>query len=215
MKINLQCPELTVPWNEKWQAFFECCDSLNVPSSCGLTGSQITSDGNVEVIGDVEICNYGFNHPNKKMGSGDFKGTNLAQQISSIENTQVIIQEYFGYRATSFGVPHNLYDHTLISALQYFDEIDQVYHIPYVPQKRSLSNRFLITTELTKEGGIFNLDHTRSASEHFIHNESNFIVNIHPGNGWGEDCLRDFTAFVKEVRSKGYEFTNARNWTNR
>jgi len=215
MKINLQCSELTLPWNNKWQSFFERCESLNVPSSCGLFGSQVAPETDIQVIGNVEICNYGFSHLNKKTGCGDFNGPNLAQQISSIEKTQIIIQEHFGYRASSFGAPYNLYDHNLISALQYFDEIDHVYHIPYVPQKRSLSDRYLVKTEFTKEGGIFNLDHTRTASESFILNETNFVLNIHPGNGWGEACLQNFTTFVNEVRTKGYEFTNAHNWTTR
>lgn len=212
-KIIIKADDLRATSNERWTRFANLCIDLDIPATVGFIAGDVGSglpvdDELVSLMKQprFQIWNHSYDHRIEKNGSTDFYGAALDKQLGNITKTQAIASNLFGEAPRGFGAPYNKYDANTLKVLNMVDCFDFAFDVCYLPGLKTIPKALYVECEGPMNGRTFGLELAIKKSQAFMLRRLNFVLQIHPGNHWGEDCIDRFGEYVRYAKASGYEF---------
>lgn len=213
-RCTIKADDFYATKSEKWRQFLLLCNSESIPASLGFIAKQIRNGKEPHPPLVRQACrqrftlwNHGLRHwQEHDTGRSEFLGPSVEEQLSAINGCQEIAESVFGERPRLFGPPFNAYDANTIEALSRSPEIEMTYDLAWHPKKPAIPKHYFVSCDVGDSGRRFDPERARKQSADFIARRSPFVIQIHPGNHWEEDCFERFRTFVRSVRASGYRF---------
>lgn len=200
--------------SDRWLQFLLLCKQEGVPASLGFIAKRLRNGKTphprlVRLAKQprFEVWNHGTEHwKDYTSGRSEFFGPAVADQVASIERCQVLCEQVFGHRPKLFGPPFNAYDANTLRALRQFPELEWLYDIAWLDGKTTLPKHYFVSCDVADSGRRFNPERARKQSADFMIRRSPFVIQIHPGNHWTDECFVNFQIFLRYIQASGYRF---------
>ncbi len=193
--IVLKFDDLTEKNIDIFRVVWKYCSDKNIPVSFGLIGNSLYHNLSSEYImllkamkrEGIELWNHGFIH-----SVGEFSESTYNQQHDSIRSTQLLMKEYLGESAITFGSPHNNSTETTVKVLR--DEFPEIENYYFMVDAGGVSGarQLVMRCNYEIETGVVDLDFFHKEYER-IKKYPYFVMQGHP-SFWREE---DFGRFKK------------------
>ncbi len=212
-KIIIKADDFRATSNDRWLRFALCCVEHNLPAAVGFIAGDVGggAPADEELLclmkqPRFDIWNHSYVHERDQYGNTDFCGPTMEEQLANIVKTQSVASELLGTAPKGFGPPYNKFDCNTLKALEKVDCFEYAFDIGYLSGLRSIPKALFAECEGPKNGRKFGLEAAINNSKKFMLRRVDFVLQIHPGNHWEEDCIRQFSHYVRYAKASGYEF---------
>ncbi|MGI9395630.1 MAG: polysaccharide deacetylase family protein [Boseongicola sp.] len=217
--LVIKADDLRAEVAESWWNFLRVCVDQDIPASLGFISGKVQAESTDQSLvqllhqGQFEIWNHGASHSrDEHAGTTEFFGRALEDQVTAIRTCQNACEKLFGHRPSLFGPPFNLFDCNTLRALNEFPEISCLFDIPYLPNRKSIPKAYFVECEGPANLRVFEYNKAIKDSEKYLVHRVPFVLQIHPGNHWTDDCLVRFVTFVRVVQASGYRIVLANDF---
>ncbi|MGI9391653.1 MAG: polysaccharide deacetylase family protein [Boseongicola sp.] len=215
-RLLIKADDLRAEVTDRWWNFLRVCVDRDISASLGFISGRIPAEtidqGLVELLrqGQFEIWNHGASHSrNEQTNKTEFCGRDFEDQVAAIRTCQNACEKLFGHRPSLFGPPFNQFDRHTLRALKEFPEIRCLFDIPHMRDRKAIPKSYFVECEGPASLRAFDYDKAIRDSEKFLVRRVPFVLQIHPGNHWTDDCLVRFVAFANVVQASGYHIVLA------
>lgn len=205
----------------RWKKAAEFIASEGLKANFGIINSPLETEDPALVAwvkeltasGTIEFWCHGYDAKalHDKDHKGEFEGTGYDYQLHSLQRSQELAKQRFGFEYTAFGPHWSGTDTDTDKALEQIPGIKAVFF--YGPKKGSTSTKILIERRMELEKPIFrpNPDEVKARFE-AVGRKFDYIALQGHADQWDDARFADFQKAVRYLKDQGCRFVTVSEW---